>query len=418
MKTTPRGSDSAAGEDSDEEFTALAESARLAHADGCGAPGPFSLYIHIPYCDSKCPYCDFNSHVVPRWPEDRYVAALRREMEVAAGDAGWRSGRLHTIFFGGGTPSLFAPESIAAVLKEVRRHWQLDPDAEISLEANPGTVDVEKLAGFARAGINRLSFGVQSFQPRFLELLGRIHDGPEAVRAVNDARSAGFENINVDLMFAIPGQGVDEWRADLERAIDLGTVHVSAYNLTFESGTVFHAMLRRGELDPLEEATQIAMYEQAERTFAAAGFERYEISNYARPGRACRHNLQYWRLEPYLGIGAGAHSFGLAPAARRWSNETAPETYMKAIESCGRAVTGFEKLESVQQRGEFMFLGLRCLEGVSASEFERRFGLDLVEAFPQCVALRAGGVLEVADRRWRLTARGRMVADEVFATFV
>ncbi len=417
MKMTPGLPDSAAGEDSSEDFAVTADFDRLAGGDGCGAPGAFSLYVHIPYCDSKCPYCDFNSHVVPRWPEDRYVAALRREMEVAAGDVGWRSGRLHTIFFGGGTPSLFAAESIAAILEEVRRHWRLDPDAEISLEANPGTVDAAKLAGFARAGINRLSFGVQSFQPKFLELLGRIHDGPAAVRAVHDARLAGFDNINVDLMFAIPGQSVDEWRADLECAIDLGTVHVSAYNLTFESGTVFHAMLRRGELNPLEEATQISMYEQAERTFSAAGFERYEISNYARPGRACRHNLQYWRLRPYLGIGAGAHSFALAPA-RRWSDETAPETYMKAIESGGRAVSGFEQLESAQQRGEFMFLGLRCLEGVSSDEFERRFGVDLVEAFPQCAALRAGGVLEIADRRWRLTARGLMVADEVFATFV
>ncbi len=382
-----------------------------------GQTRDFSLYVHIPYCDSKCPYCDFNSHAVSRWPEDRYVEALRREIQVAAGDDAWRGGRIHTVFFGGGTPSLFSPASIASVLDEARSQWDFEAGAEITLEANPGTVDAAKMAGFVGAGINRVSFGVQSFQQKFLDLLGRIHDGPTAIRAVGDARRAGFENINVDLMFAVPGQSVDEWRADLQRAIDLGTVHVSAYNLTVEEGTAFHAMRRRGELRPLDESTQIAMYEVTERTFAAAGFERYEISNYARPGRACRHNLQYWRLQPYLGVGAGAHSLALDPA-RRWSDELGPESYMNAVESTGRAVAGFEMLESAQQRGEFVFLGLRCLDGIAADEFERRFGLPLTDAFPHCASLRDGGVLELVDQHWRLTTRGRMVADEVFATFV
>lgn len=377
----------------------------------------FSLYVHIPYCDSKCPYCDFNSHAARVWPEARYTAALARELAVASADPAWRGGTIRTVFFGGGTPSLFAPDSIAAVLYEVRRHWTLDPRAEVTLEANPGTVDAPKLAGFAAAGVNRLSFGVQSFQQRFLDLLGRIHDGAAAERAVEDAWRAGFDDVNVDLMFALPGQSVAEWRADLRRAVELGTTHVSAYNLTFEEGTAFAALRRRGALAPLDEATEIAMYETTESVLAAAGLARYEISNYALPGRACRHNLRYWRAEPYLGIGAGAHSFAPQPA-RRWSNQLGPESYMAAIEAAGRAVAGEEQLSDRQARGEFAFLGLRCCDGIAAADFERRFGVTFAAAFPHCASLRAGGVLEESGGRWRLTERGRMVADAVFATFL
>jgi len=376
----------------------------------------FSLYLHIPYCDSKCPYCDFNSHAARRWPEARYVAALRREMAVAADDPAWRGSTIGTIFFGGGTPSLFAPESIGALLEEVGRQWTLAAEPEITLEANPGTVDVTRLEGFRAAGVNRLSFGVQSFQERFLRLLGRIHDGATAIRAVEDARRAGFDDVNVDLMFAVPGQTVDEWRADLTRAIDLGTTHVSAYNLTFEEGTAFTAMQRRGELQALDDETEIEMYEVTERTLAAAGFERYEISNYAKPGRACRHNLQYWRLRPYLGVGAGAHSF--APPFRHSSNERGPEAYMRQVESDGTAVAWSETVSPNQARGEFVFLGLRCREGIEAREFMRRFGVEFTEAFPHSGALRDGGLLLEDRGRWCLTERGRLISDEVFATFV
>jgi oxygen-independent coproporphyrinogen-3 oxidase len=376
----------------------------------------FSLYLHIPYCDSKCPYCDFNSHAARQWPEERYVAALRREMAVAAADPAWRGGRIGTIFFGGGTPSLFEPESIAVLLEDAGRLWAFSESPEITLEANPGTVDVARLRGFRAAGVNRLSFGVQSFQERFLRLLGRIHDGETAIRAVEDACRAGFDDVNVDLMFAVPGQTVGEWRADLSRAIDLGTTHVSAYNLTFEEGTAFTAMQRRGELQALDEETEIEMYGVTERTLAAAGFERYEISNYAKPGRVCRHNLQYWRLRPYLGVGAGAHSY--APPLRHSSNERGPEAYMRQVESDGAAVAWSETVSENQARGEFVFLGLRCRDGIEAREFVIRFGLEFTEAFPHSGALRDGGLLIEDGGRWCLTERGRMVSDEVFATFV
>ena len=376
----------------------------------------FSLYLHIPYCDSKCPYCDFNSHAARHWPEERYVAALCREMAEAAERPAWYGATVGTVFFGGGTPSLFAPRSIETLLREARQLWQFAVDPEITLEANPGTVDRARMEGFREAGINRVSFGVQSFHEKFLRLLGRIHDGDAAVQAVGNALQAGFDNVNVDLMFAVPGQTVGEWRDDLVRAIELGTSHVSAYNLTIEDGTAFSAMRRRGQLRPLDEAIEIEMYRVTERVLAAAGFERYEISNYARPGRACRHNLQYWRLQPYLGVGAGAHSY--APPDEHWSNERGPEQYMRNVESRGDAVAWRETLSAEQARGEFVFLGLRCREGIESREFARRFGVDFAQAFPHSASLRDGGLLEDADGRWCLTARGRMLSDEVFATFV
>ncbi len=376
----------------------------------------FSLYIHVPYCDSKCPYCDFNSHAVRRWPEERYVAALQGELRVASLRPGWRDGVVQTVFLGGGTPSLFDPASIDTVLRTVEECWSVGADAEITLEANPGTVDAAKLSGFRGAGVNRLRFGVQSFQDRFLATLGRIHDAESAERAVRDAIGAGFDNLNIDLMFAVPGQSVADWESDLRRAIDLGTAHVSAYNLTFEEGTAFFAMRRRGELRPLDEPTEIAMYETTASILGAAGFERYEISNYARRGRACRHNLTYWRMLPYLGVGAGAHSF--SPPDHRWSNELGPEKYMADVEEKGHARTREERLNGEQARGEFAFLGLRCCAGISADEFLDRFGLALLDAFPQCSAMRDRGLLEEVGERWRLTASGLMVADEIFATFV
>lgn len=375
-----------------------------------------SLYVHIPYCDSKCPYCDFNSHAVPRWPEERYVSALCRELAAAAEAPPWRGAAVDTVFFGGGTPSLFDPRSIARVLHRARRLWRFTDDAEITLEANPGTVDDRRLAEFGAAGVGRISFGVQSFDDGILRRLGRIHDGATAARAVESARAAGFADVNVDLMFAVAGQSVDDWRRDLACAVALGTTHVSAYNLTIEEGTAFAAMRRRGDLADADEGTEIAMYAVAEEVLGAAGFERYEISNYAQPGRACRHNLRYWRLQPYLGVGAGAHSF--APPDCHWSNERGPESYMRAVEESGAAVVSRERLSAEQVRGEFVFLGLRCRDGIEVDEFAHRFGIDFAEVFPHASRLRAAGLLDCDSKRWWLTPRGQLLSDEVFATFV
>jgi len=382
---------------------------------------PFSLYIHIPYCDSKCPYCDFNSHAAKRWPESAYRDAVVAEMRFHAGREEWHDRRLGTVFLGGGTPSLFSPESIGEILNTALALWP-EPSgevAEITLEANPGTVDGQKLAGFAAAGVNRISFGVQSFQVRHLARLGRIHDAEQAKDAVRQARVAGFRNVNLDLIFAVPGQALPEWEADLATAIDLAPDHLSAYNLTFEEGTPFEVMRRKGELRPLAEEAEVAMFTLTRQVLSAAGYGAYEISNFARPGFECRHNVNYWRGGEYLGVGAGAHSFARWPhPGRRWSGEKNPNAYMAAVAANGHARVFEEALTEAQARGEFAFLGLRCRDGFAAADFEARFGLDVERAFPQLESFASDGLLELDDGSWRLTPRGLLLADSVFATFV
>jgi len=383
----------------------------------------FSLYIHIPYCQAKCPYCDFNSYAAERWPETRYVQALCAELEHYAHQAPWQGSEIGTIFFGGGTPSLFAPASMERVLAAVARRWSVSTDAEITLEANPGTVSSHTLRGFRGAGINRLSFGVQSFDANHLRVLGRIHSGGDAVNAVGWARRAGFDNVNLDLIFALPHQTVAEWESDLTQAIALRPDHISAYNLTYEEGTPFHKLRKQGVLRQLPEEIEVAMFTRTQEILAAAGFEQYEISNYARPERACRHNLNYWQSGDYLGVGAGAHSYTRVGASgSRWSNEKIPARYIDAVAAAvgkaGHARSTQERLDERQARGEFVFLGLRCRTGVPATAFRERFGDDLLAAFPHAADLQREGLLQCADERWQLTTRGLMLADSVFATFL
>ena len=394
----------------------------------------FSLYVHIPYCVAKCPYCDFNSYAARQWPEQRYVAALCREMGHYAELAPWRGGEIKTIFFGGGTPSLFAATSIGAILDEAARRWTIAADVEVTLEANPGTVALDGLRGFRAAGVNRMSFGVQSFVPRHLQTLGRIHSGEEAVAAVQGARAAGFARVSLDLIYALPEQTMAEWESDLARACALQPDHISAYNLTYEEGTPFHQWRAQGKLRNLPEEIEVAMFTGTQETLQAAGYRQYEISNYAQPDQACRHNLNYWQSGDYLGIGAGAHSYTRVAAlesessgtdvspvdcwGRRWSDEKNPGRYLAAIESEGHARVTSETLDARQARGEFVFLGLRCIEGFAAETFRARFGADLPELFPQVSDLCDGGLLECRNQRWRLTPQGLLLADSVFATFL
>lgn len=381
----------------------------------------FSLYVHIPYCQAKCPYCDFNSYAAQHWPEARYVGALCTEMEAYARRDPWRGGQVRTIFFGGGTPSLFAPESIAAVLRTALRLWPSPPDAEITLEANPGTVTAEKLSGLRAAGVNRLSFGVQSFHPHHLRTLGRIHSATDARSAVHLARQAGFSNVGIDLIFALPQQTLHQWESDVREACALEPSHISAYNLTYEEGTLFHKLRAQRVLHQLPEELEVAMFTRTQELLAAHGYAQYEISNYARPGQACRHNLNYWQGGAYLGVGAGAHSYARAGAqdsGRRWSNQRTPLAYLEAVEQHGHARTAVEELDLRQARGEFVFLGLRCLDGFAADAFRTRFGADLATLFPHVADLCAGGLLQCRAGRWRLTAQGVLLADSVFATFL
>ena len=381
---------------------------------------PFGLYVHIPYCRAKCPYCDFNVHVTPQWPERRYVDGLVTELEHYAASPPFSGKRIDSVFFGGGTPSLFAPSSIERVLGAARAAFPVAPDAEISLEANPEGGSVAGLAGYRRAGVDRISFGIQSFQPRLLKQLGRLQTAAETRLAVGRAREAGYENVSIDLMFAIPGQTLGQWREDLDTAVALGPEHVSAYNLTYEEGTPFFAMRAQGRITPLDDDTEAVMFEEARARLERAGYRAYEVSNFARPGFESRHNQNYWRAGAYLGIGAGAHSHEpLGAGARRWSNEREPEAYLRRVSTGGRASVAEENLGAASAAGEYVFLHLRTSDGVPEAGFRARFGMGLEEAFPEIGRMIAERLLEHrAPGHVALTGRGLLVADSVFAAFL
>jgi oxygen-independent coproporphyrinogen-3 oxidase len=380
----------------------------------------FSLYVHIPWCQAKCPYCDFNSHAAAAWPEDDYVGALTAELERRAHAAPFAGERIKTIFFGGGTPSLFDPESIAKLIESADRTFGIEAGAEITLEANPGTVDGEALFGFKLAGVNRMSFGAQSFKPELLKFLGRIHSAEQTREAARDARRAGFEHLNLDLMFAVPGQTPADVLADIAEAAALDPDHISAYNLTFEEGTAFFTDMKRGRIRPLETEAQAEMYRTVREELPHRGYAMYEISNYAQPGAECRHNLSYWRAESYLGVGAGAHSFARDGAGgRRWWNEKMPPRYIERARVDGLAEAGFENVDARIAAGEFVFLNLRLRDGFALDDFRDRFGVSFDEKFgARTSRLFDGGLLERAGGRVRLTDRGLELADSVFAEFV
>jgi oxygen-independent coproporphyrinogen-3 oxidase len=380
----------------------------------------FSLYIHIPYCRSKCPYCDFNSHAAAVWPEQDYTRALIAELERRAQEPPWAGERVATIFFGGGTPSLFATPSIAEAIEACERLYGIEAGAEISLEANPGTVDRAKLCGLRRAGVNRISFGAQSFKAETLKFLGRIHDAEQTRRSARLAFEAGFERLNLDLIFAVPGQTFEDLLRDLDEAAALKPDHISCYNLTFEEGTAFFAALRRGQIRPLAQSVEARMYALVRRRMAELGYTMYEISNYARAGGQCRHNLAYWRAQSFLGVGAGAHSYARRGAGgRRWWNERAPAAYIEHALREGVAESGGEVIDERTAAGEFVFLHLRLREGFAIAEFERRFGRGF-EAFFGATPTRlfAGGLLVREHGRVCLSERGLELADAVAAEFV
>ncbi len=390
--------------------------------DNSGGAPPFSLYLHIPYCQSKCPYCDFNSHAVASWPEDDYVRALVAEIERRAGEAPWTGRRLKTIFIGGGTPSLFRPESIAMVLAAAERKFGLERGAEVTLEANPGTVDAAKLDGMRAAGINRISFGTQSFNDARLKFLGRIHGAAETREAARLAHRAGFERLNLDLIFAIPGQTIDETLNDIAEAAALRPDHISAYNLTFEEGTAFFTEMKRGRIRPIDSDRQAEFYAAVREELPRRGYSMYEISNYAPRGHEARHNLSYWRLESYLGLGAGAHSFARdenGGGGRRWWNERMPARYVEQALRGGLAEAGGETVDAHSARGEFVFLNLRLRDGFALADFEARFGASFDSVFGTCAARLFEGELLVRDRgRIYLSERGLELADSVFAEFI
>jgi putative oxygen-independent coproporphyrinogen III oxidase len=380
----------------------------------------FSLYVHIPWCQSKCPYCDFNSHAASSWPEADYTRALISELEHRVGSAPYSGERLKTIFFGGGTPSLFDPKSIGEIIDAANRLCGIEADAEITLEANPGTVDAAKLSGMRAAGVNRISFGAQSFNPATLKFLGRIHSADETRAAAKMAHRAGFNRLNLDLIFAVPGQTVADVLFDIESVAALEPDHISAYNLTFEEGTAFFTDLKRGRIKQLPNDEQAAMYQTVREEIPRRGYPMYEISNYAAPGHEARHNLTYWRGETYLGIGAGAHSFArIENGGRRWWNEKLPSRYVAAIGEQRLAEAGAETIDEKTAQSEYVFLNLRLRDGFALADFHARFGRHFECIFGSVATpLLNNGLLTLERGRIFLTDRGLEMADSVFAEFV
>jgi oxygen-independent coproporphyrinogen-3 oxidase len=374
---------------------------------------PLSLYVHLPWCVRKCPYCDFNSHAVrDALPEQAYVDALLRDLD---GELPHSEGRtIETIFLGGGTPSLFSPQAIAQLLTGIRARTALAPDAEITLEANPGTVDVERFKGFRDAGVNRLSIGIQSFDDDKLKALGRIHGRAEALRAAQAARTAGFDNYNLDLMFGLPRQTVEQALADIRTALEQQPTHLSAYQLTIEPNTLFHA---RPPVLPDDDAIwdmQLAI--QAE--LAAAGFKHYEVSAYARPGFECRHNLNYWTFGDYLGLGAGAHGkLTRADTITRTWKLKRPEDYLDKAGTTA-AIGGTQTLAPDDAAFEFMLNALRLTDGFPATLFTARTGLPLSAIEPALRQAEARGFIVRDADNIRPTATGRRLLNDLLILFL
>ncbi len=378
-----------------------------------------ALYIHFPFCVRKCLYCDFNSRADAAASPTEYVSALQKEMglrrERLPGEI-----RADTLYFGGGTPSLLDPRLVAVVVETADRLFGLDPAAEITLEANPGTVTREKLAGYRSAGVNRISLGAQSFSDRMLSQLGRVHSGREAIEAFAVARDAGFADIGIDLIHSLPGQDLGMWLAELERAVRLRPEHISSYGLSIEDGTSFHDMERRGELALPAEETAARMFETTSEVLGEAGYEHYEISNYALAGYRSLHNRNYWQRGNYLGFGAGAHSFLALPSfGRRWKNAEDTERYLRILGNGAIPEEETSSLTGKEAMAETMFLGLRMLEGIDPERFRREFGVAPEEAYPvEYLGLLAAGLLELANGRLRLSPRGLILANQVFVKFV
>ena len=395
-----------------------------------GPKSPLALYVHVPFCETKCPYCDFNTYAGIEALVPSYVPALRKEIAIW----GEHLGRppVQTVFFGGGTPSYLPSGWIASVVDTIRSSMDLASDAEVTLESNPDDFTVAKLAEFLDSGINRLSIGVQSLDDKLLELLGRRHSADDAVRAYRMASEAGFDNVSIDLMYGLPQQTLEQWERTLDGAAELSPAHVSLYGLTLEEGTPMESWVRTGRLADPDPDLAADMYQMAQEKMGGLGYRHYEISNWARPGRESRHNLTYWHNQPFLGVGPGGHSYlhGL-----RFSNMTSPREYSRRLNegsketkylegSDGQAfesapvVDRVEKIDRRLEMAETLMLGLRLDEGIEIKGFAARFDARPTDVYGEEIDdLHSLGLLETVEGRLRLTDRGRPLGNEVFSRF-
>jgi putative oxygen-independent coproporphyrinogen III oxidase len=376
-------------------------------------PSPFAVYVHWPFCLSKCPYCDFNSHVRHAGVDEaRFVRAFESEIAATAERAPDRT--VSTIFFGGGTPSLMQPATVQAILDAIARRWPIAADVEVTLEANPTSVEATRFRGYRTAGVNRVSLGVQALDDAALKELGRLHTAQEALAAVAVARSI-FERYSFDLIYARPRQTLDSWGEELKRAIAEAAEHLSLYQLTIEPETPFFGLHKAGKLALPDEDLARDLYDLTQSICGAAGLPAYEISNHARPGAECRHNLVYWRGHDYAGIGPGAHG-RLSIDGRRYATETEkrPEAWLASVDANGHGLIVDEKLTPGEQADEFLLMGLRLAEGIDLSRYTLISGRDLD---PQRLSfLRDGGAVEVTDGgRLRVTPSGFPLLDAVVA---
>lgn len=374
-----------------------------------------SLYLHIPFCEHKCIYCDFYSVAPNGGAEsyaalmDRFLRALKQEIELRARESRFQT-TYETIFFGGGTPSLLEPSHVAEILDLLARRFTIEARAEITLETNPGTVDLEKLRAFRVAGANRISMGIQSFHDDDLKFLSRIHSAVQARECVRNSYSAGFENVSFDLIFALPSQTLGRWRSNLEQAIELSPTHLSTYSLIVEPNTPLHRMVATKQVTPVSSEADAAMYEFTMEFLQQHGYQQYEISNFARPGYKSRHNSNYWNHSNYLGFGPSAHSFW---NERRWWNVANVVEYAVRLERNALPVAGDERLTLNQLREEEIFLGLRS-EGIDVAGFRKRYNSDLLDERRQAVEHLVRDRLAVLDgNRLRLTSKGYLLCDEI-----
>jgi len=380
---------------------------------GRGEAGAFGVYLHWPFCLSKCPYCDFNSHVRHAGVDEaRFVRAFAAEIAATAARVPGRT--VSTIFFGGGTPSLMQPATVGAILDCVARHWLITPDVEVTLEANPTSVEATRFRGYRAAGVNRVSLGVQALDDRALKELGRLHTAAEALAAVAVAR-ANFERYSFDLIYARPGQTPQAWAQELQRALAEAGEHLSLYQLTIEQETPFAELHAAGKLVIPDDDVARALYDTTQSVCAAAGLPAYEISNHARPGAECRHNLVYWRAHEYAGIGPGAHGrLDIAGERRATATEKRPEAWLARVEAHGHGVVTDEALTGEERADEFLLMGLRLAEGVDPERYAALAGRRLD---PRRIAiLREEGAVEITPNgRLRVTLAGFPVLDAVVA---
>jgi oxygen-independent coproporphyrinogen III oxidase len=377
---------------------------------------PIGLYIHVPFCIRKCLYCDFTSYPVSKTAVADYLGSLVKEINLYGAALGDEEKSISSLFFGGGTPTCLPAGALKMILDELRYSFSLLEGCEITVEANPGTVDAAGLETLLKAGANRLSLGVQSFNDGLLGVLGRVHSSAQALEAVRLARTAGFANLNLDFIFGIPGQTLSDWQKTLAQAAALGPEHIAAYGLQLEEGTPLAQGVSRGEICACAEDLELTMYQHTVEYLNTNGYKQYEISNFARPGRECAHNLVYWLNKPYLGLGPAAHSF---IGGERFSNVTALDRYSQRLSEGEFPVEAREKMTVEAEMAETMFLGLRLTAGVDLNLFHGRFGRRAEDVYTQEIeGLLKNGLVEINGGFLHLSGKGLPLANVVFREFV